>query len=961
MARRVGSLSLGARVISRELRHQPAVVASLFVGVLLAVFVIGATPRLFEKVAAEDLYATVSDPLPSQRNVRIERIGRIGVGRGNADVFDPLVAIGDSFAEEAPESVQTIISDRQWVLDSAQLRVGRLPGEQPPHPFPTFFRFHSQEGIDERVTIVEGTSPQPQEPVPMLVGLDCPHEPEERDALQATLEIGEMVIDADCRLEEVPHFEVAVTAETAEDMGLEVGHPVVLTPDTMDSLYFGVPGNELAFQMLLTVSGIMELTDVDEEYWFGDPTLHRPSIRENADLRVIYGKGLLAKDDYLSVVQSLGRSAWRYTWRWFVSPERVRDSDAAKLQSDLTAFELEYSAIAALRNEPRVFTVLPELLRAHLRQRAETVALMSLGAASLLAIVVAMSVLLAYLMTERQRHSIVLERNRGASPGQLTLTRLYEALLVVVPAAILGYFGARFALAGTDDLPSYRSSVVTTAAVLVATVAAGVPLFRRRLGSLQREQTDTAVSTGRSLVFDIFVVMLAAGATISLRRRGQAESTALETDLLLVAMPALIGLGAALIVLRVYPYIIRMAAWVGSLGRGLVWFVGFRRVLQQTWAQRLPVLVILMCVATASYASVQQDSIVAAQEASSWQVTGSDYAIKGFGPDVTLPRSLDVDGLRALGPLGTARSFFNAKVVSDSGIFPSEAIAVTSEYDDITGDSPTERRLPQAVAREAAGTADDPLPVIISNRWPAGFQPVVGDVVEVDLDGPRYSVVVVEVRERYPDVELGRPFVVLSLDTLATVSEFPLPATVAYLRGDRSLEEQLRDTVTQQSTSARVISRYEVLDSVARDPFISWVNTGLALVLIVAVVFAIASSVSALALATAVRRRDLAYLTTMGLVTRHATAVTVIEQFPALLTGAVAGALTGVGTALALAPAVDLGGFTGDLVPASVVVSWPTVMMLAGILLAVMSVAVVVSSSMSKRDDPARILRIGDL
>ncbi len=960
MSPKRGSLSLGSRLIRRELRSQPAVVASLTIAVFLSTFVIGAAPRLLEKVAADDLYATVSEPLPSQRNIRVERAGRYGTGP-NSDPFSPVRQVGDSFAESSfPPSVLSVVSGHYFVVESPQFTVSPLPGEDPPHPFPTFVRFRYQEHIEDNSSLVEGSLPMSREPVPTLEGVECPDSEPDRQDLQRRLQAGES-FDGDCQLIDVPHYEMAITADTASAMGLGVGSTVILRPDSTDPQYFGLSVQDLSFEIMLTISGIVELSDESEEYWFGDPTLHNPNIQENADLRIIYARGLMSPDDYRSLASTLGEARWAYTWRYFVSPEAVRDSDVETLQSDLATLQLDYPQATARATDLVVLTRLPDLLSAHLEQRKETIALMAIGAAGLFGVVVVVSLLMALLLTERQRTAIVLTRNRGASLPQLSLTRVYEGLIIVAPAAFLGYVAGRMVLPATENLGPYRATVSIATAVILAVVVAALPLFRARLGSLQTERAAVATSGARRVVFEVVVLTLAVVGTLLVRRRGEIqEASTGGPDLFLAFMPAIVGLAAGLVTLRIYPYFVRILAWLGSLRRGAVWFVGFRRILQQPWVQRLPVLVLLMCTAMAAFASITRESIRATQEATSWEIVGADYSVKGFGANVTLPSSIVLDDLADPDSIGLARSYATARVATPEGTYSTELIAVSEEYDRITLDGPLDRRLPESLRRPAAGTLDDPIPAMLSSTWPGGFHPDMGDVIQLDLGGLRPFVEIAEMRPSYPDLPPGRPFIVLDLASLEEMSDLPLPPTVAYIRGDRTSQEALADQVASQAPSARVTSRYDVLDSIARDPFILWVDRGLTLVFWLCVLFAVASAVAALALSASVRRRDLGYLRTLGLRRSQAAWITSIEQGPPLIVGVLAGLVTGVGIAVALAPAVDLGDFTGNLVSSTTEIDWVSLAWVGGALFLSMTLAVVVSVWMSSKDDPGRLLRIGD-
>lgn len=965
--RRSAALSLDAGSILARLRAQPAVASTIAVTVLLASFLLSAAPRLLEDVAAEDLESTVSEPVPAQRNIRVERFARIGAG-GAADPFRAVREIGDAFAEsEIPPAVAAVTSGHTYVAESPRFAIGPLPGEDPPHPFEMFLRFRYQDGIEDHWSVVTGTLPEPRAPETILTGPGCPRSPEEVRAITERLQSGETPEGLECALTEVPHFEVAVTAETAEALGLSPGHRMVLRPDGSDPLFFGLSGDALAYEVVVSISGIVELDAPTLEYWYGDRSLHLPFIQENPDFRIIFATGVMAPEDYGRLTSTLGTANWSYAWRYFVDPGLVRRADVATLRSALTPFEAFYSPVAS-PTEPRVITQLSDLLAAHVAQRAQTIALMSVAAAGLFSVVVAVVFLLATLMTDRQRRGIVQIRNRGGSRGQMALTRLYESMLLMVPAAVLGYWLAAWLFPGTDGSTALRATFALVLAATSLVVASALPLFTRPLGSLQREQYGSRARGASSsrLVGEVLVLVLAVGSVLLLRRRGLAggETADLEVDMLLAVTPVLLALAVAVVTVRLFPLVMSLCAWLGSRLRGLVVFVGFRRDLGQSPSTRLPVLAIILCTAAATGAAVTRASMASGQEASSWQAIGADYAITGALPHSSLPAAIDFVTLPGVDDLALGKSFPDGRVETASRGVAAEVLAIDSmAFDRITRETPLQGIVPRSLldpGGPARGTDEHPLPVIVSDDWPNNVALAEGEVFTLDLGNVEPRAAVAEVRDRHPGMPDDRPFVVVDLRALESTTEVALPATVAYLRAGRDAGAALSTLVEESRTGARITSRYDTLDAVGTDPFVEWSGLGHGIVLVSAIALAIVSAVSTMALGSARRRRDLAYLRTMGLDTGQATLVTLIELGPAVLIGIVVGVLTGVATSLILEPALDLGAFTGGLVPTPVTVDWAAVGLATVALASALLIAVVILVLVNRHDDLGRALRIGD-
>lgn len=975
--------SLGGRFVARQLRAEPAVVLTIFVAAMIGAFLLSSAPRAVEQVSREDLRYAVTETPPARRNVRVERIGILGAGAPD-DPMSRVRQAGESFASsQFPESLKEIISDSYFVVDSPWFRVWPLPGVVPRHPFDTFLKFRLQEDIEDRIELVEGGMPEPQDPIPMLLGDQCPEDLDERQQLFDDLAAGgdpplsEDGEELDCAIENVPHFQVAVTAQTALDMGLEIGEVSLALPNDgrsrgigrpgrpPDRLFFGLSARELDFVLAMSISGIIAADPIEEEYWYDDPSVHRPAIEENPDFRIISATGLISTEDYGRLSAVLRPAPQKFTWRHFVSADQVENVDVEMLLGDLEIFALRHTALAGNPLDYTVITQLADLLDSHLTQKRQTLAMVSTAIAGLLSAATAVILVLAILMTNRQRYSTILARGRGASAGQLTLTRLYEAILVVVPAASLGFVAAHLTFSDTDVSLPYRATLALAGAAIAAIVASILPVSLARLGALLSESRVIGAGSPRRLVAEILVIVLAIGSMLLLRRRGQIGETGIEgIDPLLAAAPALVAAAAGLIAIRVYPLLIRALAWLGSKARGLIGFVGFRRILQQRPSNRLPILAITVCVAIAAFSSVVQTSVARGQEASSWQAIGGDFSIKGHDDDVNLHASIELESFEEFGPVATATSFVGARAEIGATRLAVEATAVDSRaFIQLATDAPVDSSALEALVGDPPpdiGTEDTPIPILVSSSWSTIAPVRVGDTLRVNLVRLRPFVEVVGVIDRFPGIDVDQSFVVMDLSAIREFSELSVSPTVAYLRAPPESREAIETRLASQSASSRLISRYDILGELEDDPFVASVTTGMRIVFAFAVVMAAVAAVSSLALGSADRRRDFGYLRTMGLRSRQSTVMTFIEQFPSVVVATATGALVGVGTAVALDPAIDFDTFSGDLVPTALEIDWPSIGFAGLAIIGILSAAVVLFVSLYRGESLGRALRVGD-
>ena len=981
---RSGALTVGWRVMWRQLGSNPSVVMTIFVAVLLTAIFLAATPRLFEQTSNEALRDAISRPSPQPRNIAVGRATRIGA----ATLDDPFARVGEAgerFATtEMPASLSSIISDQAYLVDTAQFGVFPMPGKgdysqgrllargssnvcmlcsdylPDEGPFPSFVRLRYQEHIEDRFTLVEGALPGPRDPLPMLLDPQCPEDPKEREELEESTGV-------DCLLQDVPVYEVAMTAETLSVLSFGLGDMVILKPDIDDPLFSAIASDELDYQLILSVSGVIELTDPEEDYWYGDTRLHRASITENADVRIIFATGLMNADDYRRLLADLSPANWQYTWRYFLDSDLVEIATIQGLTAGLRSLEVEFHSVGSQTSGDFLVTLLPTLIDGHLAERAVTMALMSMALSGVFAIAAVLILELAGLVTMRQRIPIVLIRNRGASRGQLTLTRVYQGLLLTGPAVALGYLLAQWLIPETANLVPYRATVALLVVTTVTFVLASVPLIYRRLGSLQRERTAPLRASRTRMVFEMLVVVIAIGSVITVRRRGQIDSAGNSVfDPLMAAVPAMLAVAVGIVTLRIYPYLISTAAWLVSKRGGVVAFVGFRRILQQPSVARVPLVVILMAVAVAVFSAVIRTSISEGQQDSAWQQVAADYTITGRGPGSALPMAIDLTDIDSIRATAAGARYSDARALIESSSDLVEFLAIDSiAYDTVVDGTPADPELPSFMlvkAENGVGSGSLAIPVIVSNSgWQSDRTPAPGDTFILDLGRLKPLVVVEGVRDRFPGLPIDRPFVIADITPIEMVSApIAVNRTILYVKAPKSASTEIAATVAEQSRGARFMSRYAVLNDVANSPLAIAVDRGLAITVGISIAFAIVAAISSVSLSSAIRRRDFGYLRTLGLRSRQATGLTAIEQIPLFAVATAVGSMLGVGMVFVLQPAINLEAFTGGSVAATIPYDSVAIVALFLLLFSALAIAATIFVLVNRGDDLGRLLRVGE-
>jgi putative ABC transport system permease protein len=465
--------------------------------------------------------------------------------------------------------------------------------------------------------------------------------------------------------------------------------------------------------------------------------------------------------------------------------------------------------------------------------------------------------------------------------------------------------------------------VVATVAVAGSTVLAMVAAVGIVSSSAARARSGGPPGADRSLpgvrraVRDGLVVVVGVVAVLLVRRRaGAIESVdaATDFDALLAATPVLVGLAVGAALLWLIGPLSRLLATLGGHGRGLTPFLGFRRLSVQQRSARSTMLVVLLATAIAGFSTAVRTSIADAQQTGAQQIVGADAAIRGQGDGVPVPPSVVAAG-RALAAMdAVAVEVPRASVLNPPDSPPVNVLAVELDaYRSVLGESATAPA--QLDALDSATAGSGVVPAIVSRHWPGADRPGVGDMLEVVVGGSK-DLEVVAVADRFPSLPADEPFVVVDLDRLQRLDPSrPLAATVLYLGELTASPEAIVAAVSEVGTTSRVLVRDELLEDLASDPFVSWVDRGLGTLAVVAVVAAVIAATAGLAITAPTRHRDLTLLAAMGLRSRQATALTALEHFLPAVLAVVAGSALALGLIELMAPALDLDAFAGGPEP----------------------------------------------
>ena len=927
----------------RRLRFDSVATLVLAAVVALSAFAVVALPRFLNQTSDDALREAVRTAAPINRNMSIEQ--GMDIPPATDDVFGNVAARGDEFRGGFSEPVNEIIGDQRYVVDSVNFEVSTFPGD-PVAPFPRFFRFRYQDEIAQHVTLIDGRLPQPAQSIDVALVEGQP-------------------------AEALPVYEVAITQETADLMSAGLGDSIILRPQREDPLTSGATLTEIDFDIVATVSGIIQIDVPDAEYWFGDTRLHEPFVLENPDFVQIFGMGLMAPEAYGELRADTAPVLWRFNWRYYVEPDNLDAGKIGRISDELRTLEVQFGAAGLTGvGEPRLRSGLVRIVNVYESQRQLTISMLSLVIAALFVVATAVSALLGALIAARRTDSTLLSRSRGATAGQLGLAQALESLLLFAPAALIGYVAAVLIVSGRGSPIDLPLALVVAIVAAITVVVLAYPLLSRALGELLRSDRPVDAASGARLVIEGGIVVAALAGVILFRRRGLEAGSLSDPDQgfdpFLTAVPVLLSLALGVVILRVYPLAIRFLGWVGSLRRGAVGFVGFRRLHQQPLAARLPLVVMLVATGIAVFAGVVLFSITEGQQESTWQEVGADYRIQSVREDAPVSRLVefsDVEGIEAIAE-GASLQVRHADNVLPQGTIAMLAID-TVDYQSVAAGTRADPDFPEAMLIDQnvqeIGTDSNPIPAIVSSSLLGGDGLSSGDVLRFEVRRTEFSIVVREVRDRFSSLDPDDPFVVVPRDSLAAVDPtLDLRATAVYVRAPDSVGDELTETIRSQSLATEIVSRPELFHDLASAPLVDGVERGFRVTVVLATLYAVLAAVAGIALTARERARDIGYLRTLGLTARQASVLTAIEQTPPALFATVFGAALGFVLVWLIEPGLDLSTFAGTTLPTNVLLDPRVIGLVAGAELAALAIAIGAYSYVTRTMNLGNVLRLGD-
>ena len=814
------------------------------------------------------------------------------------------------------ESIGNLILDRMqvreetWQAASSPLR----PVDDGTRKDPDFLTLWSFTDLGDRVSVLEGRLPRHIEP--------------EKNALFQTLE-------------------AAIGADPAALMGLTIGDTVILRDNTH-----------------LNIVGIVMPLDPQDEIWWGTLLPFGVDIRPKNVNEDLYTVSLLLPPESLRV-RGAGSLSQKVTLRLILDKDQITVDNVDAVQSAVSGLEMRLEG-----NKVTLRTSLSRILAAYQVQAATVRVPLLLLAAQALAFVMYTIGLIASLMLERSQGELAILAGRGASRGQAVQIFALQGLLLVPVAVLVGPYVARVALglwAGITGSPisapipaeSWRLALIATCFGWLAIVLPIYPATGHNVLEWQRTIARPRRLAGwQRLYLDLFLLLLGGLAYWQLVKTGSFVSGGQGgmgvTDMLLLLGPSLLLIAVALILLRLFPLFLNVAARIVARGRGLILPMGLARLARDPIKPSRVVLLISLAAGLAFFSETFGRSLAVSQQEMAHYLAGADLRVASGG--MSMEAIAQAPGVLA------ASGVLRAEVRSGSN--RPTLLAVDPETFDRVARYPpglTPLSISSLGRILSSETAAGTLPAIFSHKaLPRGSGP--GDRMTFSLD---HDDLVFEVRSivvNFPTLSGG--FIVVSrsgLEDLLGVDASRLPGQhESWLAVDPAQHAAL---VQDPALMGHVLADAQAsLRSFRADALSQGIAEAFKLNVAVLAVLSVIGFLVVHTVAARQRTYEFSILRATGLSSWQLLTMLVVEGLLVVVLGLLAGTAIGYGLARIMRPylSLALSSFAIKTPVYEIVMAWSEIGRLYALLAGLFSLATFVLLLVLARAGIHRMLRLGE-
>jgi putative ABC transport system permease protein len=708
---------------------------------------------------------------------------------------------------------------------------------------------------------------------------------------------------------------VAVSSQTAVKFGLHVGSKVRITGPEI----FG-PGGLAG--ITLEVTGIVVPREASAPYWAANPELAAPDLQCPECTPPQWVGGVFAGPGELGALQAdFGAEDMAMQWVFPVEPGSAGGQQAQPLYDALNQLGSQAPQLsgnlAPARSALAVSSSLQQTLGTFLSTAGAVDALLWLLYVSLAVAALVTLVLAARMVATRRSPELAVRRARGASLAQIAAVTAGGAAVACVPAAVAGAVLGVLLVPGTTPAGGWWAPAALPLVAVCA--AAATAAWQQRM---PRGAAGRRVGRGGRVVAEATACLAAIAGIIVFRQQGAQPGAGV--NLYTSAVPALVAVPAVIVVLRVYPVVLRGLLRGSARRPGAAAFVGLARASRASGTSltpALPAFALVLALTVATFAGMLRDAVDRGDVAASWQSAGADVRIMATREIATTDLATfglspaAVRELTAVPGVTHAARVLRAAWNTPGGPQVIGLAVDPGEYATLVANTRTFPAVPARLLAPAAagGVRRRAQPVLASPQAAAALGAGV-TTLRTQADIAPVRVRVAGLLSATPALPGGGAFMIMPLSALRGAGTPAVVPVNELLLTGTNIDSARLATVMRDMVGAGVATlRSDIVDGLTGAPLQHGALVLFELSIAVAAAFGLAVMLFELALGAAERDTTLARLATMGLGEGQRARVVVLEVLPALVAAAVAATACAFALPWVARPAINLSVFTGSL------------------------------------------------
>jgi putative ABC transport system permease protein len=748
-------------------------------------------------------------------------------------------------------------------------------------------------------------------------------------------------------------MQCVVTPATAARFALKVGSSLRLQPS----------GQGVTTVIVLRVTGLVRPVNPNASFWYYDPVTAAPTVVGSYwAAAALIGPGELAAFP-AAYPQQLLHVAWAFpldTGALTVAQVPAMIQAMTTVAASSIGNAAMARSRAPLSSAPNLYASGLGVLTTFQAGQAAAGAVDALLTDALFAVALILLLACALVVTDAYDAEVSLILARGGSTRQAALRILGRSAVAAGPALAAGV------AAGLAVTPGGGPTEIWLVVAVAVTALGAPPLIAawrhrgsRALARAGRDDLVIPTHSRRRLVAEATVLIVIAGAVVALRVRGVSAGSG--SDPYLSSAPVLVAVAAGLIAARVYPVPLRLLLRLTSPRRAPVGFLGIARAARSRSAALLPGIALVVALAVIALGGTLRAAVSRGQVAASWQQVGADAVIRSQGPQQVITPAQQRAIAAVPGVSHTAAIYLvapgdpqaaNLLTANQNSVSTGALIVNPRQYAALAATTPFPPLRASLLAQRGTSRV---VPVIAS---PAVAAALKKGASQLAFASSTLTVRLAGIEAHTPGLPDSGPFVILpswaARYLKAATTPNVLLATGPINTGD------LRRTLARVVPASQLESRQAVLTAKTRLPSVQESNVAFELCVIAAVAVSVAAVLLGLLLSGRDRTRVAAWLAALGMTSRQARRLAMLDALPLVLIAVLGAEVAGAVLAGTVAPALDLSVFTGS--SAAVPVRPDAVSMIAPALAAILLVVIVTAAqnALTRRRTKTGVLRLDE-